>query len=205
MARTKASEIVQQTKKSRGGPAVDLSKVKSASKPVINRKQISQTKKVEIAEKKRVFRWHPGTQAKRRVIKQQKVVDKSLIQYADGVSAIKTVIARIQETPIDSARIARYDNEKGVPDYINHPFRNGGYYTTAAFKAGCVDLLQHTMVDLTRAAQQYQRHRRYKESGLQSPDRAVKLLVADIMAVGQNPLQTTYNPKIFQASPVESY
>lgn len=203
MARTKASEILSKGSiKPRGIKVHPGTKIKTATKPVINRKHIAQVKTIETAEKKqRAFKWHPGTQAKRRVIKQQKVVDKSLIQYADGVSAVKAIIAKIQERPIDDPRDTRLrPAEKNVPEYINIPFKTGGYYTTAGFKAAAVDVLQHAMVDITRAAQQYQCHRRYKEGSAGRCDKAVKLLMADIRAVGQNPLQSTYNPRIFDVT-----
>ena len=179
MARTKAAEIKKFDDKSK----------KKSVKPAV-------TTTVEKAPR----RWHSGTVAKRNVIKAQNTVHKAFIQTADGVNAVKASLAKLSGGTIDTVRHVRYTGEPLASDaYYNNPIATRGYHTTAAFKAAAVDFLQHAMVDITRAAKVFQIHRRFK-SNPQKEDagRGIKLLVADIKAVGTSPLlSSVYSPDIF--------
>lgn len=171
MARTKATEQLATTKK------------KSVSKHSATSVEPVHTKK-----KREFKKWRAFTSRRRELIKLQNQTSKSFLQYSTGAAVIKQLMSELEEE--------RYT--RPLPGVSQTKKQTIAHYSTSEFKRGAIDVLQHTMVDLTRAAMRFQLHRnRATRDSPTAGKKAVKLLVSDIEAAGLLVDQRIYHPDIF--------
>lgn len=164
-----------------------MARTKASEKKVVDatvktkrqKKVAVEVPKVVVTEKK-ARRWRQYTQRRREAIRLQNETHRLFIQYTDGFAVVKSLIAEIEADPL-------------CPRLQEKP-----HQTSENFKLASIDLLQHIMVDIARMARLFQLHR-HTTLTTNTTTSAVKLLVADIKAVGllSSVVETPYPLSIF--------